>query len=231
MFNAHLHLAQIPFIQPDPSISGASLSAARSEEWDEIKNAQPPIPLVRSYGVHPWFVRSCNEETLNRLRTHLQDDPKASVGEIGLCGLRRETSPTEQQTALEAQLKIANEFERPVVLHGHRRWIPLLFTLRKLAPCDFMLHAFNGTPEELKIAIDQHAYFSVGSTFLSPNTRRLRELIALIPEDHLLVETDIAPVDRLSAVVKGLADIRKTTYEHLAEVTERNAQSFFRLTH
>ena len=74
---------------------------------------------VRFAGTHPWQAEAFDAAAL---RSRLAEDPLLGVGEIGLDRLRSREIPPQMRAAFEAQLEIAAEFRRPVVLHGAKCW-------------------------------------------------------------------------------------------------------------
>lgn len=229
MFNAHLHLAQIPYLPADAAPDGCALAAARPDEWNAILAEQHPCVRVKALGIHPWFAHHATPSRLEQLAETMRQNPTLAIGEIGLCGLRKECPLAGQLTAFEAQLALAQNLARPVILHGARRWQLLLQTLRRYNLPALLLHAFNGSSEELRQALELHPFVSVGPAILAPNARRLRQLAAQIPDDSLLVETDTAPPERLHSLLEELARVRTCSIEELATLTSRNAYRFYGL--
>ena len=74
------------------------------------------------YGFHPWQALDLGETALLPLQEKLAADPHVGVGEIGLDRLKEKTISPAQRAAFAAQLEIAAELRRPVVLHGAKCW-------------------------------------------------------------------------------------------------------------
>ena len=88
-------------------------------------------------GVHPWECLAQptavdSSRLLPGLRERLVADPRLGVGEIGLDRLKDRTISPQMRELFEAQLRLALEFGRPVVLHGAKCWGQVVETVRRL---------------------------------------------------------------------------------------------------
>lgn len=170
--------------------------------------------LLPSFGLHPWDVGNRTEQWLDALSTHLDANPQAFVGEIGLDrwildrarpddprlhGLRR--APLEEQLdVFRAQLELAAKRNRPATIHCLDAFGALHDVLRSspLPACGFLLHAYSGPAELVPVFTKFGAYFSFNGAFLDPRKHRHRSVFSQIPIDRVLIETD-APAMRLPA--------------------------------
>ncbi len=184
----------------------SSSSAAQASDRTAI------LRLIPSYGVHPWDVGNRTPAWQEILESHLDADPRAIIGEIGLdrwildrarpddprlSGLRR--APVDEQVhVFRSQLALAAERNIPVSIHCLEAFGLLYDTLRTTSLPDrgFLLHAYSGPVEMVSAFARLGAYFSFNGSFLEPRKARLRAVYSAIPVDRLLVETD-APAMRL----------------------------------
>jgi TatD DNase family protein len=170
------------------------------------------LKIVPSYGVHPWDVGNRSPRWLETLRAHLDADPRAGVGEIGLdqwmierarpddprlAGARR--APLDEQIEVFlAQFALATERNLPASIHSLDAAGPLYDLLRaaQRPARGFLLHSYNGSVEQVPGFVKLGAFFSFNGSFLEPRKHRLQEVYKMIPANRLLVETD-APAMRL----------------------------------
>ena len=163
------------------------------------------------YGTHPWFLESFDPD---RLRARLGADASAGVGEIGLDRLRdREISPRMREV-FAAQLEIAAEFHRPVVLHGAKCWGEVV---RACQPhCGkipaFLFHGFSRSGGLIPDIVALNGFISVGPALLNDHAVNYRELVRAIPSDRLLVESDRTPENAAETpsvveIARKLADL------------------------
>lgn len=202
-------------------ITRAVVNGTCESDWPEVaalcsqlSAPDSPLTLSPSYGLHPWDVGNRTGDWQQKFLAHLDPNPRAAVGEIGLdrwildrarrddprlAGLRR-APLAEQIEVFTWQLALAAERNLPTSIHCLDAFGPLLDTLRsaKLPARGFLLHAYSGSAEMAKNFADLGACFSFNGAFLDPRKARLRELYAALPADRLLVETD-APAMRLPA--------------------------------
>ena len=114
------------------------------------------------------------------------------MGEIGLDHVVKPRADTEQQAVLEAQLVLACELNRPVVMHCRKAW-GLLMEMRgalKRLPRGFVIHAYSGGWELVSGLAGLGACFSFAGSVTWPHNVRAREAVPVVPADRLLVETD-----------------------------------------
>ena len=190
---------------------------------------QPPNAVL-FHGTHPWYLDGFDAD---QLKADLSADPSAGVGEIGLDRLKDRTISTRMRQIFEAQLEIAAEFGRPVVLHGAKCWGEVVKACRPYAgriPA-FLFHGFSRSDGLIPDIVALNGYISVGPSLLNGHAVNYRALAKRIPLDRLLVESDRTPenatsvpsVDEVAALLAGL---RAMTLDALTATLEANADRF-----
>ncbi|MSU22509.1 MAG: TatD family deoxyribonuclease [Opitutus sp.] len=197
------------------SVKRAVVNGSCETDWPEVAALAKQHPIVTpSFGLHPWDAGNRTPDWQKNLLAHLDSDPRATVGEIGLdrwildrarpddarlAGLRR-APLAEQMEVFMWQLALAAARDLPASIHCLAAFGPLLDALRAtpLPARGFLLHAYSGPTEMVKDFANLGAYFSFNGGYLAPRHARLRGLYAALPADRLLVETD-APAMRLPA--------------------------------
>ena len=195
------------------------------------------------FGVHPWAVVGRTDfevgSLVSSLRERLLSHPLAGVGEIGLDRLRERTISTAMREVFEAQLALAIELRRPVVLHGAKCWGQVVETVRRLIgrigepdPAQtFLFHGFSRSDGLVPDIAALNGYISIGPTILNDHAVNYRELARKIPKDRLLVETDrteenAAECPHVRDVLAKLAEIRGEDLYSLVAQTDANAGRF-----
>lgn len=182
------------------------------------------------HGTHPWDADKFDAAALRRI---LAENPDAGVGEIGLDRLKeKDVSPT-MRDAFIAQLEIAAEFSRPVVLHGAKCWGEVVKTVRPFAgriPA-FLFHGFSRSDGLMSDLTAVNGFVTICPAILNDHAVNYRRLAAKIPNNMLLIETDrtrdnAAVTPSIHAVAERLAKIRGISLEKLTAVLERNADRF-----
>ena len=152
----------------------------------------------RFCGLHPWQVLDVGDAARLPLREQLSADPHAGVGEIGLDRLKEKTVSPAQRAAFAAQLEVAAEFGRPVVLHGAKCWGEVVAACRSYAgriPA-FLFHGFSRSGGLLPEIAALNGFVGVGAALLNDHAVNYRALAREIPLDRLLVETDADYAER-----------------------------------
>ena len=203
------------------------------------------------FGVHPWeTLEEFKAESLKlkvdeELRALLIANPSAGVGEIGLDRLKCRDIPPLMREVFEAQLALAFELRRPVVLHGAKCWGQVVkaivnYELRIMnhesgdgkKPA-FLFHGFSRSDGLIPDIVRLGGFISVGPAVLNDHAVNYRELVKKIPPDRLLVETDqtgepCASTSRplIYDVLAKTAELRGTSAAELERITDANADAF-----
>ena len=175
---------------------------------------------------------------LSGLRVALEADPCLGVGEIGLDRLKVREVPPQMREIFEAQLRLAVEFRRPVVLHGAKCWGQVVKAVqgtceqaRKRGAGAFLFHGFSRSDGLIPDIVALGGYVSVGPAVLNGHAVNYRELVKKIPADRLLIETDrtvenAAECPPIAAVAAEVARLRGVALEELERTTDQNADEF-----
>lgn len=170
LFNAHTHFL--------PENSQGILQA-------NLQNL--PVDTFFSLGIHPYDSDQFEDEILQKIVT-ISDPNFIAIGEIGLDS-RIEIPLEQQELAYISQLKLAQQLRKPVILHCVNQWDRCRHLHQQFAPDTWLIyHGFNKASILEQVVHYPKACISIGSSVLS-NTL-LREKLALIPQNRLLVETD-----------------------------------------
>ncbi len=187
-------------------------------------------------GIHPHESATGDIDEVRRLQGH----PKAvAVGETGLDWFRNYATPEAQRGMFEAQLGLATELGKPVVIHTRAADED---TLAALAGFDgtVVLHCFS-SPRLLPTALERGWYVSFAGNATYPNASELRLAATQVPADRILAETDcpyLAPQpvrgrrNEPAYVTHTLAALASARGETLADLEARidaNATACFRL--
>ena len=195
------------------------------------------------FGVHPWDAAGRDVgRTVAELRAALEANPAVGVGEIGLDRLRERTISAAMRDVFEAQLALAIELHRPVVLHGAKCWGQVVEAVKRALgndrgagrhgpPPAFLFHGFSRSDGLIPDIVALNGYVSVGPSILNDHAVNYRELARKIPLDRLLVETDrtaenAAECPSVRAVLAKLAEVRGEDPAALVSLTDANAGRF-----
>ncbi len=200
-------------------------------------------PMVHAaVGVHPNESEAVTDATWAALDTLAQDPSVVAIGEVGLDFYRDRASEDAQRRTLSRCLALAQRRGLPVVLHCRNAYDELLQLLRReaQAPVRGLVHCASGPAAFIRGALDLGLSISFAGNVTFPNAAALRELVPLVPDERLLIETDapfLAPQPvrgkpnepaYVAHTAAFLAQQRGTTVEALGALTTRNAEHLFK---
>ena len=207
----------------------------------EIANSHPSIYAI--LGVHPHNVKEIDDRDYSMLKGLCQNEKVKAYGEIGLDFFRNLSPRDIQLKRFREQIGLAKELVLPIVIHdreAHQETIEILKT-EKAEECGGIIHCFSGDYEMAKVCIDMGFYISIPGSITFKNADSFREIVRRIPLESLLVETD-APFltpepfrgkrnepGYVRYTAQKVAEIKKVSFEKVAEVTTNNAMRVYRL--
>jgi TatD DNase family protein len=221
-----------------PAVAPANFEAVRQLAGSQTNCAY-------ALGIHPICVPDADLADLAALRAAIPaalNDPRfVAVGEIGLdFFLPQLCTPVmrEKQVVFYAeQLKIARDFDLPVLLHVRRSQDLILKYLRRIQPVRGIAHAFNGSEQQAHTFIDLGFKLGFGGAMTFTRALQIRRLAADLPLDALVLETDapdIAPAwihpgrnspENLAGIGAVLAELRGIDIDAVASATSANAHA------
>ena len=150
-------------------------------------------------GLHPHDASRLGDEWRRARRAGRATTQVVAVGECGLRPpLRALTPAREQERAFRAQIALARELDRALVIHSREAWDDTFRGPdRRGRARRTVFHCFTGGPEEARTALGLGAHLSFSGIVSFPSADDVRAAAALAPPDRLLVETDapyLAPV-------------------------------------
>ena len=212
------------------SLAGARRSLARAEATDDVHCV---------LGIHPHEAASFDLAALDELQQLLAHPRAVAVGETGLDYFRDYAPPAAQQKLFDAQLALASDTGKPVVIHTRAADDD---TRARLLAHDgpVILHCFS-SPPLLDAALERGWWVSFAGNVTYKNAYDLRAAARRVPAERLLAETD-SPYLAPQAVrgkpnepayvmhtLAALADVRGVDPAELEAQIDRNADEVFAL--
>lgn len=158
-------------------------------DWAKLSALATEFPdtVTPAFGVHPWYLDNLSAGWQQRLAAVLEQSPTALIGETGLDRIHQ-PEPAEQTAVFKVHLELAEQFNRPLLIHAVKanEWLePFWETLSERR---FVFHSFNGRRELLDKVLTAGGYISFSNSIL--RNRDFTALAQAIPLDRLLFETD-----------------------------------------
>jgi len=238
-------------------VSDIIISATTAVRWPLIKKLcdklrdkqiERQTQCHPAYGLHPMFISEHKSQHLDELRLWINKENPVAIGEIGLDYYIDEANGEDaehvRQSQLDlfiAQLRLADEFNLPVIIHARKSLDIVLKYLRQFPNITGSIHSFSGSEQQAKQLIDLGFYLGFGGPITYTRATKLRKLVETLPLDSILLETDspdqpdaLHHNERnepayLPNVAYVVAELRGINVEEVAKVTTINAQALFRL--
>ena len=188
-----------------------------------------------AYGIHPMYTGDARPEDLLVLREYLAQPDTVAIGEIGLDFFIEPHDRIRQEQFFVEQLKLAREFDLPLLLHIRRAQDIILKYLRQHKVCGGIAHAFNGSRQQADEFIKLGFKLGFGGALTYPHATHLRELAATLPPEAIVLETDAPDIppsflqkrepnkpEYLPRIAEVLAELRGLSLERVACLTTGN---------
>ena len=200
-----------------------------------LQLCQRHLHCAPALGIHPMYVNRAELEDLDILRGLLSDDGVVAVGEVGLDYFIENQDFARQEWFFVEQLKLAQEFNLPVILHVRRAVDAVLKNLRKFKVVGGIAHAFNGSRQQADEFIKLGFKLGFGGAMTFERALKIRELATTLPLESIVLETDapdIAPAwlnkqrnspAELPKIAEVLAAFRQEELSTIFEVTTSSA--------
>ncbi|MBL8243593.1 MAG: TatD family hydrolase [Rhodanobacteraceae bacterium] len=218
-----------------PAVAASGFAALAQLARDEAD-------VFPGYGLHPMYLAEHRPEHLEEVRWYLREGGAVAVGECGLDYFVPGLEPAVQREYFVAQVRLAREFDLPLVLHARRAVDEVIATLRHVGGVRGVVHSWSGSEEQARQLWKIGFCLGIGGPVTYARAQRLRRLVAAMPVEYLLLETD-APDQpdvahrglrnepaRLPLVASVVAELRDMDPAELALATSHNARRLFGIT-
>ena len=228
----------VAMVVPGSGVADSAEALALAKRYPEL--------LYAGAGVHPHHAREWDDDAGDELRRLAADDKVVAIGETGL-DYCRDFSPRDLQRAVfERQILLAAETRLPLFMHqrdAHDDFLAVLAPLRERVG-NAVVHCFTGDRAMLADYLDLGLF--IGVTGWICDERRghaLRDAVAHIPDDRLMIETDapylaprtLRPAPRgrrnepavLAHIAREIAACRNTSFASLCRTVTANTRRFY----
>lgn len=143
-----------------------------------------------SAGIHPWYIKMEDwQKDLQTLKKWIDNEQIIAIGECGLDRLAQ-VSIAQQLLVFDAQIKLAEQVQKPVIIHCVRAFNELIqWKIQNKPLIPLIIHGFNNKQEIAQQLLAHGFYFSLGTALVNPNSNASK-VIKLIPIERLFLEND-----------------------------------------
>lgn len=261
--DTHCHLEMDPF-NPDREAVIQRAKDAGIETiitiGSDMKGNEGALKISQEYdfiycsiGLHPHDAKDFNEEIYNKLKdwsikykihdlsSEKRKNKIVAIGEIGL-DYHYDNSPRDiQKEVFLRQLLLSKELNLPVIIHSREAKSDTLSIIKESRVTKGVFHCFSGDIDMAEKAIAMGFHISIAGPVTFKNAKKIHEVVKIIPDDFLLIETDapyLAPEPYrgkrnepafIVQTAKKIAELRNVNIEDIARITTLNAKRLFNI--
>ena len=253
LFDSHCHWdhPKLQALQPElwqacenNGVGHLLVPATKAHNWFDLINLckqQPNWHLA--LGLHPYFIAEHHPAHISQLQQLVTTENPVAIGEIGLDWHLPESTWEAQETLFIEQLKLAQQYQLPVILHVRKCHDRVLKLIRQQRFNDGgFVHAFSGNEQQAKAYADLGFKLGVGGTITYQRATKTRHIFSRLPLSWLVLETDAPDMpmshqtdrlnrpDALTKVLDALTELRVEERTELAQQTTANCFQILKLT-
>ena len=222
-------------VDPGCDVPSSRAAVALAEKFPHVYAA---------VGLHPEDCASCTDADFDAVRALCAHEKVVAIGEIGLDYYWKENPPKEfQEQVFRRQIDLALELDLPVIVHDREAHGDSLAVVKEFPGVRGVFHCYSGSLEDAKTLIALGWNLSFTGSITYKNAKKAPEVLAWIPEDRFMIETD-APYmlpyprvkgekrndsSRLPRIAAKIAAIRGLTEAEVERISTENGIRFFGL--
>ena len=194
---------------------------------------------VAVVGIHPHEAKGFREADLQHLADWYTSGQAKAIGEIGLDYYWKEVPRDLQKEVFRAQLQLAKVLDLPVIVHDREAHADCLAIVREFPGVRGVFHCYSGSAEDAKTLVKLGWHLSFTGTITFKNARKAPEVIAAVPLERIMVETDapyMAPTPfrgkrcdsrYVYRMAETIAEIKGLTPAEVEQATTENGKALF----
>ncbi len=254
LFDSHCHLDDEKFNEDREEIikqiQSNGITKAISAGYS-LESSKKAIQLAEQFdfiyatcGISPNDIPQTEQELsvmLNEIKKIMQQSKKiVAIGEIGLDYHWNQENKELQKIAFQKQIELANEMNLPIVIHTREAIMDTIEILKEQKIIKKgVFHCCPLNRELVKEALKLGFYISFSGTVTFKNSKNADEIINMIPNEKMLIETDspyLSPEplrgkrnipSNVKYVAQKIADVKQIKIEEVANTTYKNAEKIF----
>ncbi len=212
----------------------------------DLNSSQAAIALAEQYpyvyaavGIHPEDALNLPPDWLQQIEALSRHPKVKAIGEIGLDYYWKEVPKDLQKEVFRAQLALAQRLDLPVIVHDREAHGDCLAMVREFPGVRGVFHCYSGSAEDAKTLVALGWHLSFTGTITFKNARKAPEVVAAVPMDRLMIETDapyMAPTPfrgkrcdsrYVYRMAEAIGEIKGLPVEEVARITTENGKRLF----
>lgn len=253
LIDSHAHLELEPLVEQTRAVVARAVSAGLIgiiTVGIDLEDAQAALAIAQEYdmvfaavGFHPHNAKDVGDNSLSQMEKLCENPKVVGYGEIGLDFFRNRSPHDRQLEVFEDQIELAKKRNKPIIIHLRDAYEEGLAVLEKHGPYPAVgvIHCFSGDESDARRALDLGFYVSIPGTVTYKKNDKLRAIVATIPDDRVLLETDcpfLSPEplrgkdnepSYIIHTARKVAEIRGVDLQSLGLLATQNAIRLFNL--
>ncbi|MDH7480357.1 MAG: TatD family hydrolase [Armatimonadota bacterium] len=209
-----------------------------------VELAEKYSHVFAAVGIHPHDAKTFEPEVEAKLAQLASESQKVvAIGETGLDYYRNLSPRDIQQDAYRRHIKLAQTLGLPLIIHSREAWQDVIRILdeENMPKQGVVMHCLPSEPEFAKASLERGCFVGIAGPVTFLNAEKLRKIVAEIPLEQMLIETDapyLAPHPHrgkrnepsyLPLIATCLAEVKGTPPSQIAKITTANATQFFNI--
>ena len=198
--------------------------------------------LYAAAGIHPEDALGLPEDWLAQVESMCRHPRVKAIGEIGLDYYWKEVPRDLQKEVFRAQLALARSLDLPVIVHDREAHMDCLAMVKEFPGVRGVFHCYSGSAADARTLVKLGWHLSFTGTITFKNARKAPEVIAAVPMERLMVETDapyMAPTPfrgkrcdsrHVYRMAETIAEIKGLSREAVEEITTENGKRLFNIS-
>ena len=257
LFDSHSHYNDSKFDIDREEIIKETLSSGVSNfivAGYGVESSKKAIEIANEYeglyaivGISPNDLENINTEedikgSISKIEELASNSKVVAIGEIGLDYYWNKENKELQKQMFIKQINLANKLNLPIVIHTRDAFVDTIDILKENnVDKKGIFHCCPLNRELVKEGLKLGFYISLSGVITFKNTKNADDIINMIPEDRLLIETDspyLSPEPlrgkrnnsmNVKYVAEKIASVKNKTVEEIAEITSNNAKRIFEI--
>lgn len=214
----------------------------------DLKSSKDAVALANKHdnvyacvGFHPLDIESYTDESLKEIEKLLSENKVVAIGEIGLDYYYSKDNKERQKEIFIKQLELSRKHNLPVVIHSRDASGDTFDILKNYSDLKVQLHCYSGSVELMREYVKLGFLISVGGVLTYKNSQKIKDVVAEIPIENLMLETDspyLSPQNfrglrndprKIIETLHAVSQIRSDDMDKLAGKIYKNTKRFFAL--
>lgn len=193
--------------------------------------------MYGAIGIHPEVVNTYQEKEIKFIEDNINNKKIIAIGEIGLDYHYTKENKEDQIKLFENQLKIAEKYQMPVIIHSREATEDTINILKKFKVTG-VIHSFSGSYETAEIYIKMGFLLGINGVITFKNSK-LKEVIKKLDLKNIILETDspyLAPTPHrgeknepanITEIVSFICNLKNISPSLLSNITNENIKRIF----